>query len=111
MTISGNNQRKRWDALLALSLRRFQAMLASLSDEELVSLEARAADLMIGARFARSSHGLERHLAVQRLPLLQRRRLRTQEELARRAKPALRLLEPVATALETGELVVVKRAA
>lgn len=101
MTTSRNVQRKRWDALSALSLRRFQAALANLSNAELVALEARIADLVVGARFAQANHGLERHLAAQRQPLLERRRLRTQQELARRAgKPALRLLEPAQPPLE-----------
>jgi hypothetical protein len=75
---------KRMDALLAQSLARFRRTLLGLTREELVALDARIDLLAVKQRWARGSHGLERHRSRNELGRLARRQTEVRRELAAR---------------------------
>jgi hypothetical protein len=84
-------QRKRFDALLDLPLERFRTAIARLTPDELAALEARIETLIVGARFARGSHGLDRHRAPIEFGLLSRRWAALRREMALGREPAVQL--------------------
>ena len=83
------------DALLALPLGRFRRALMELTPDELETLETRIAVQSVKSRWARGSHGVARHRAVNDLGLLARRaaEARREREARRGALTQLRLVE------------------
>jgi hypothetical protein len=89
-------QRKHFDTLLDLPLERFRTAISRLTADELAALEARIETLIVGARFARGSHGSERHRAPIELGMLTRRWAAVRREVAigREQAVQLYLVEP-----------------
>jgi hypothetical protein len=95
-THATRNQKKRFDALLALPLERFRTTIARLTPDELAALAARVELLTVKQRWALGGHGLERHRAPLELGLLARRQAEVRREMGREraARPVqLYLLE------------------
>src|SRR5919112_599758 len=90
------NDAKRLDAMIALPLARFRRALSELTPEELSALEARIAVQSVKSRWARGSHGIDRHRSTLELDLLARRESETrrEREARRGAVSQLRLVEP-----------------
>ena len=72
-SMASPNSRQRLDALLALPLGQYRRRLTQLTPDELAALETRIALQEVKQRWARCSHGLERHRAVGELARLARR--------------------------------------
>ena len=87
-------ERQRLDALIDHPLRAFRADIAHMADGDLARLRARLETRLVGAQFSRGAHGLERHLAGQELPLLERRLALVVAQEGRPQLRQLRLVEP-----------------
>lgn len=87
-------ERQRLDALIDRPLRAFRAEIGHMTDSDLERLRARLDTRLVGAHFTRGAHGLERHLAGQELPLLERRLALVTAQQARPQLRQLRLVEP-----------------
>jgi hypothetical protein len=87
-------ERQRFDALIDSPLRAFRTEIARLTDSDLERLQTRLDARLVGAHFSRSAHGLERHLAGQELPLLERRLALVTAQQDRPQPRQLRLVEP-----------------
>jgi hypothetical protein len=92
-------ERKRLDALIDRPLRAFRAEIRDMTTGDLERLRARLDTRLVGAHFTRSAHGLERHLAGQELPLLERRLALVSAQQAQPQLRQLRLVEPDARAV------------
>ncbi len=93
-------ERQRVDALIDRPLRAFRGEIARLTENELARLRTRLEARLVGAHFSQGAHGLERHLAGQELPLLERRLALAVAQQTRPEVRRLRLVEPGVHALE-----------
>ena len=87
-SMASPNSRQRLDALLALPLGQFRRRLTQLTPDELAALETRIALQEVKQRWARGSHGLERHRAAGELARLARRETAARRERATRLAAA-----------------------
>ena len=94
-------ERQRLDALIDRPLRAFRAEITGMPESDLERLRSRLETRLVGAQFSRGAHGMIRHLAVQELPLLERRLALVVAQQARPQLRQLRLVEPAPHADDT----------